>query len=70
MPIDTSRMSVEQMRALSAEKQDESAGKKKGEREWRRHAEALEYTLLQGFPAQAITNPEESGFPGELWSCL
>ena len=45
--IDTSRMSVEQMRALSAEKQHERQGKKEKEaREWARCADQLEAALL------------------------
>ena len=32
--VDTSRMSVEQMRALSAEKEEDRGGKKKGEKSW------------------------------------
>ena len=51
--IDTSRMSVEQMRALSAEKQHERQGKKGREvREWVRSQDQLEAALLQGFPGQ------------------
>ena len=46
--IDTSRMSVEQMRALSAEKQHERQGKKGREvREWVRAQDMLEDTLMQ-----------------------
>ena len=55
--IDTSRMSVEQMRALSAEKQHERQGKKEKEaREWARCADQLEAALLQGFPATLMTD--------------
>ena len=65
--IDTSRMSVEQMRALSAEKQHERQGKKEREaREWSRCADQLEAALMQGFPATWLTDGEESGFPKEV----
>ena len=47
LTVDTSRMSVEQLRALSAEKQQERTGKRKEEKEWSRHAMALEDTLGQ-----------------------
>jgi len=47
LTVDTSRMSVEQLRALSAEKQQERTGKRKEEKEWSRHAMALEDTLMQ-----------------------
>ena len=68
--IDTSRMSVERIRALSAEKQQERTGKKKEEKEWSRHAMALEDTLMQGFPAQLLTDVDGSGFPKELSTVL
>lgn len=70
LTVDTSRMSVEQLRALSAEKQQERTGKKKEEKEWSRHAMALEDTLMQGFPAQLLTDEEGSGFPKELSTVL
>ena len=70
LTVDTSRMSVEQLRALSAEKQQERTGKRKEEKEWSRHAMALEDTLMQGFPAQLLTDEEGSGFPKELSTVL
>ena len=54
---------MEQMWALSAEKQHERQGKKEKEvREWARCADQLEAALLQGFPATMLTDSEE-GYP-------
>ena len=69
--IDTSRMSVEQMRAISAKRSDKDTAKSKGANQgWARPASQLEFSLMQGVPAEALLDPESSGFPEELHSAL
>eukprot|EP01043_Picozoa_sp_COSAG02_P035185 COSAG02_NODE_2504_length_8663_cov_3.628211_5_plen_116_part_00 len=59
------------MRAISAEKGEKGTAKSKGANlGWVRPASQLEDSLMQGVPAQALLDPDSSGFTGELHSAF